>query len=77
MKSLAVITAAILTLAVAASAITQDPDERYVKTHDCIKIYRANSDKKIYCGKACWQDAELVTYKCNSDGSQRTLLEKR
>lgn len=75
MKPLALITATII-LAVAAAIITQNPDERYVKTHECMQIYRVEG-KKIYCGKACWKDADLVTYKCSSDNSKRNVLEAR
>jgi hypothetical protein len=76
-SKLLAITAGILIMASFFSFLFQNPDEKYIKQNDCKVVSTQESDETIYCGKACWQKANLVTYHCASDNSRRSILEVR
>lgn len=66
-----------MVVATALSVIFQDPNQRYIKKNNCTSVSAEKSDQRIYCGKACSSEADVVTYYCKSDNSTRKILEIR
>lgn len=65
-----------LVLGVMMAAITKNPVETFVRDpkNKCETISRTPSEERIYCGKACWQPAQVVKYFCG-DGKYHEVLE--
>lgn len=72
------VTAVLATIVIALilAALTSNPDQAFVKDrkNQCEVISKASTEDRIYCGKACSQEAQYVTYQCNNK-RKYTILE--
>lgn len=64
--------------ALGASALFSSPEKRFVRDpiNRCLVVEQVETDERIYCGKACSQDAVINVYQCK-DGRHYRILEAR